>query len=492
MPPSEIPAAWTAWQFEAGIAGGSALFAALYLAGMRKTRVKERFSGRWRHGAFFGGMGALFLALESPLDGLAEHSFFIHQIQHLVLQTVAPILLMLAAPQATLVAGFPAPLRRALVAPLMASRPVRAVFGFLLRPWVAAALLVASLYAWHWPAWHDLALRDDRVHYLMHVTLLAGGLVFFGCVLDARPPPLGARYGARVNALVAAMTACMVLGVVLALKRTPWYPAYGDLGRLPHLSALGDERLGGLIMWIPGSAAWVPAFLVLLRRWDGQEARLHERRRRGIAAGAAPGTAGNTRVALLTGLVALGGFAATLAIGWIVTRAHPDLPDRETAGSAAVATGFVMHASPQPVPELRFADGAGRKLSLARFRGRTVLLNVWATWCVPCRKEMPALDRLQQKLGGPGFQVLALSIDTEGAPAVKTFFRQIGVRALAVYVDPSARATETLGLPGIPTTLLVGRDGRELGRKTGPAEWDTPAAIGMLEKYLPPGPPTRP
>lgn len=315
-------AAWTAWNLKADIAGGIALAALLYAAGAWKMRARERFSIPWRHAAFFAGLTALFVALQSPLDALAEHSFFMHQLQHLLLQTVAPLLLMLAAPQPALLAGFPPSLRRAMVAPVLGSRPVRAVFGFLVQPWIAALLLVASLYAWHWPAYHDLALRDEPVHYLMHVTMLAAGLLFFSCILDPRPAPLGARYGTRINALWASMTACMLLGAGLALKSTALYPAYDDLGRLFDLSALADERLGGLIMWIPGSAAWLPAFLVLLRRWDTQELRMHDRRTRGIAPAGSATAAANVRVGLMIGLLALGGFAATLAIGWIATGAH--------------------------------------------------------------------------------------------------------------------------------------------------------------------------
>ena len=311
--------AWTAWQFKADILGGLVLFAALYAAGAWRSRAKEHFSGAWRHASFFAGLAALFLALQSPLDALAEHSFAVHQVQHLLLQTIAPVLLMLAAPQAALIAGLPAALRRSLVAPVLGSGPVRGAFGLLARPWAASLLLVASLYAWHWPAWHDAALREDGIHYLMHLTMLAGGLLFFASIFDSRPAPLGARYGARINALWAAMTACMLLGTAIALKRTAWYPAYDELGRLWGMSALGDERLGGLIMWIPGAAAWVPAFLVLLKRWDRHEARQHDRQRRGIAPGMAVSAAANYRVGLLIGLVALTGFAATLAIGWMAT-----------------------------------------------------------------------------------------------------------------------------------------------------------------------------
>jgi hypothetical protein len=97
---------------------------------------------------------------------------------------------------------------------------------------------------------------------------------------------------------------------------------------------------------------------------------------------------------------------------------------------------------------------------------------------------MPALDQLQQKLGGPGFEIVALSIDAGGAAAVKQFYDEIGIRALAIYVDPASRGMGALGLVGIPTTLLIDRQGREVARRTGPAEWDGAEAVRMIEGYL--------
>lgn len=305
------------------IIAGTGIAAALYGAGLWRQHRKERAAPRWRHVAFFSGLAAVFLALQSPLDALADRSFFMHQIQHLLLQTVGPMLLMLAAPQALLVAGTPPGLRRAVLGPLLASRPVREVFGFLTRPWIAALLLVASLYAWHWPPYHDLAVLEDTVHYLMHFTLLAAGLLFFFCIFDPRPAPLGARYGTRLSILWAAMTANVLLGAALALKDSPLYAAYEQVGRLWEMGALEDEQLGALIMWIPGSAAWVPAFFVLLRMWGSQEARVEERRRRGISFPALAASAGNYRVALWLALAAFVGFAGTLGIGLMVTGPRP-------------------------------------------------------------------------------------------------------------------------------------------------------------------------
>lgn len=156
-----------------------------------------------------------------------------------------------------------------------------------------------------------------------------------------------------------------------------------------------------------------------------------------------------------------------------------------TSPAAAVAPqNFVLREKPQPVPEIRFADAEGRVRMLADFRGKVVLLNVWATWCVTCREEMPTLDRLQAALGGPDFEVVALSIDRAGPEAVRRFYTEIGIQHLSLRIDASAQAMSTLGVVGLPTTLLIDRQGRELGRLIGPAEWDTPEMIAFLKSAV--------
>lgn len=138
----------------------------------------------------------------------------------------------------------------------------------------------------------------------------------------------------------------------------------------------------------------------------------------------------------------------------------------------------------EPLPDLEFLDGEGRELTLDSFKGQTLLLNIWATWCVPCRKEMPALDRLQAKLGGPDFRVVAVSIDRGGLPVVKDFYEELGLQALEIYVDPSGSSANKVGAVGIPTTLLVSRNGREVARAVGPAEWDSSEVVQFMRDYL--------
>ncbi|MFC3724684.1 TlpA family protein disulfide reductase [Neoaquamicrobium sediminum] len=152
--------------------------------------------------------------------------------------------------------------------------------------------------------------------------------------------------------------------------------------------------------------------------------------------------------------------------------------------AAEAPANFAMHESRKPMPEIRFEDGEGNEKTLADFRGRTVLLNVWATWCVPCREEMPTLDRLQAELGGPEFEVLALSIDRAGPDAVREFYSEIGIENLALHIDPSVKAMFALGVVGLPTTILIDREGNELGRLVGPAEWDSPDMTEFMRSTI--------
>jgi thiol-disulfide isomerase/thioredoxin len=145
---------------------------------------------------------------------------------------------------------------------------------------------------------------------------------------------------------------------------------------------------------------------------------------------------------------------------------------------------FILHEAPKPIASIAFEDNQGRPRSLAEFRGKIVLLNIWATWCGPCRREMPSLDRLQGLLGGADFEVVALSIDRAGLDPVRKFYTDVGIRNLAIYIDRSGKATRELGTVGVPATLLIDRDGRELGRLVGPAEWDEPYIVRFLKHFI--------
>jgi len=148
--------------------------------------------------------------------------------------------------------------------------------------------------------------------------------------------------------------------------------------------------------------------------------------------------------------------------------------------AAAAPERLGVHDTPRSVPEVAFEDGDGNALTLTDFRGRVVVLNLWATWCPPCRAEMPTLDRLQAELGSEHFEVVALSIDRAGPGIVREFYAEEGIEHLTLYIDTSMRALPRLGVRGIPTTLVLDARGREIARLVGEADWATPA---MLEYF---------
>jgi thiol-disulfide isomerase/thioredoxin len=143
---------------------------------------------------------------------------------------------------------------------------------------------------------------------------------------------------------------------------------------------------------------------------------------------------------------------------------------------------------PLKVPGLAFKDASGQSLTLEHWRGRTVLLNLWATWCVPCRKEMPALNALQSRLGGANFEVVAVNIDTRDPDKPKAFLAEVGVDKLAYYADSSAKTFQDLKAVGrafgMPTTLLVDPQGCEIGTIAGPAEWASEDAVKLVQAAL--------
>jgi thiol-disulfide isomerase/thioredoxin len=152
---------------------------------------------------------------------------------------------------------------------------------------------------------------------------------------------------------------------------------------------------------------------------------------------------------------------------------------------SAAAFNFAA-TGPKPVPELTFLDGEGEQVSLADFRGKVVVLNLWATWCAPCRREMPSLDRLQAELGDDGLEVIALSLDRGDVAKVREFFDELEIANLKIYRDPDTRASRALEALGLPTTIVIDRAGQEVGRLLGPAEWDSADALALLRTLVEP------
>jgi thiol-disulfide isomerase/thioredoxin len=145
---------------------------------------------------------------------------------------------------------------------------------------------------------------------------------------------------------------------------------------------------------------------------------------------------------------------------------------------------FVPSKIPQPVPSFDMLAEDGKRIFLADFQGKLVLINFWATWCLPCIREMPTLVALQNARGGDQFTVLALSQDLEGWEKVSPFRKRLSLESLNVLVDENTRISQAFNLIGLPTTILMSRDGKEIGRLTGIAEWDSAEALALIDYYL--------
>jgi thiol-disulfide isomerase/thioredoxin len=208
---------------------------------------------------------------------------------------------------------------------------------------------------------------------------------------------------------------------------------------------------------------------------------------------------GNKRLAMIVagGIAGLAvGLAGVYGIATLTGNAGGDPACRPAVELAKKVAPFAhgevaavnVAKSPLKVPDLAFRDASGKPMSLTDFRGRTVLLNLWATWCVPCRKEMPTLDALQGALGSKDFQVVAVNIDTRDPDKPKRFLKDIGVQKLAYYADPTAKAYQDLKAIGrafgMPTTMLVDHQGCEIGTIAGPADWASPDAVKLIKAAL--------
>ncbi|MDO5647322.1 TlpA disulfide reductase family protein [Paracoccus sp. (in: a-proteobacteria)] len=160
-------------------------------------------------------------------------------------------------------------------------------------------------------------------------------------------------------------------------------------------------------------------------------------------------------------------------------------PDWQAARDGGLSKLIVADA-PKPVSDVDFTDPDGGTHSLADWRGQVVLLNFWATWCAPCRHEMPALDNLQAELGGDDFQVVTIATGRNSVDRITAFFDEVGVKHLPVLLDNRQQMARDMGVMGLPVTVLIDRDGNEVARYLGDAEWDSDAAKALIMQMTAP------
>lgn len=330
---------WLVWQFTPIIIIPMIYVLAWYVRGRRRsgqaTGARDAF--------FAAAMVLLFLVLQSPIEGFSDQFLTVHQVEHMTLDMIAPMLLILAAPQAPLLRGMPEWLRHKLVPAIMGNGALHRFFTTISRPIPASLLFIGTSDFWMIPRIHDASLRIPLIHDLWHITLFASGLIFFFRLLDPRPAPLGAPLLARILMCFLAELNFILFGFYLSTKSVVLYNAYGRMAPFWHFSALSDERFGGLTMWIDGSTMITLGALIALHRIASQENRVANRRTSlvGIPTIRVSRFDAGKRRDNRTVAFGLVGFAGFMLIGTVIAAV---LYDHMTAQQAGIAANVQVKA----------------------------------------------------------------------------------------------------------------------------------------------------
>ena len=188
-------------------------------------------------------------------------------------------------------------------------------------------------------------------------------------------------------------------------------------------------------------------------------------------------------LSLLVLATAATGFFAGPGLSKAMARNTPNTARLQELAKGTLAN-FTLTKTPTAVSDLTFVDESGQNRKFSDFHGKLILVNFWATWCAPCREEMPSLDALKAALGGPKFDVVTISLDRGGAKVARKFFDDVKASHLSLYLDPTGRTGRSMGAFGLPLSVLVGADGEEIGRLVGPAKWNSAEAEALIRAAI--------
>ncbi|HEY4305401.1 MAG TPA: cytochrome c oxidase assembly protein [Gemmatimonadaceae bacterium] len=258
------------WHWETGVAVPIIALASIYTIGRRAWGLRSRrpVGAAWKTSAFIIGCAALATALLSSIDAIATDVFTAHMIQHELLMAVAAPLLVLAEPGVAMLWAFPHRVRRSIGA-VLSAHVVRRVWHWLTRPVDAFLLHALAIWLWHIPSLFQAALTNESVHAAQHITFFGSGLLYWWSVLHPRRRE---AFGLSLVSLFGTAVHTAALGALLATTHVVWYPAYGEHATAWGLTAIEDQQLAGLVMWIPAGFVYLVAALVVLRRWMRQSA----------------------------------------------------------------------------------------------------------------------------------------------------------------------------------------------------------------------------
>lgn len=261
----------TAWNSNPLPSLGLFLAAYLYLNGLSRWERPSHPVNLWQRLSFFAGLAVIFLALQSPIEPLAEHQFSIHQAQHLLLRMIGPLLVLGGAPLTPMLRGLPLWALQGLVRPVVGSHWSHRAYDLITNPVLTTIVFLATLYLWQIPTPHDLAVRHGVVHVLMHSTMLISGFLFWWLVVDPKPHRSRLHHGVRILYLGLIVIPNTVLGAAITFNTGLLYQAYYDYPQPLGIDPLMDQQLGGLLLWVIGDMMSILAAGIVMIMWYQKE-----------------------------------------------------------------------------------------------------------------------------------------------------------------------------------------------------------------------------
>ena len=266
---------WTAWNTNPLPTVLVLLAAYVYINGLNNWERASHPVNNWQKASFLFGLFLIFFALQSPLDPLSDHLLSFHQAQHFILRMVAPMFVLLGAPLTPMLRGLPGWARQGVVRPLARNRYVRRIYGVMTNPIFTIGFFLGSLYLWQFPGAFNLALRNDEVHGLMHLTMTSSGFLFWWVIIDPAPHRSRLHYGLRVLYLGLIVLPNTLLGAAITFSSSLIYDAYAEVTQPYGISLMTDQQLGGLMLWVPGDMMSIVAAGIVMVMWYQREEAQH-------------------------------------------------------------------------------------------------------------------------------------------------------------------------------------------------------------------------
>ncbi|MEQ1638860.1 MAG: cytochrome c oxidase assembly protein [Methylococcales bacterium] len=259
---------WVNWVYTPEIALPLLFTVIIYFRGRAIRRDSHRPVPGIQTGLFLAGIISFVIALQSPLEPLSDHFLFMHQIEHMLIRSIAPLLIIVSMPLAPLIQGLPGPIRHGVLAPMVRNRILKGLYLFLGHPAIASILFIGTLLIWQLPTLHDQAVFDRPLHDSMHITMIISGFFFWWLICDPRQKSARISYGMRLLILWAVTIPNTIIGAMITLSHQQIYKAYDVLHGDWGIQLMLDQQLGGIIIWGPdGMVAFLGTAIVFILWW---------------------------------------------------------------------------------------------------------------------------------------------------------------------------------------------------------------------------------